>query len=124
MTRRDGRQRASSTTRMRAGWLRRQATGPEQRLWSALQGKQLAGLRFRCQHPIEPYIVDFYCPAARLAIELDGVSHDDRARYDRQRTRWLQQQGIHVLRFTNEDVLTNLDGVLECIARVVTSKTS
>jgi very-short-patch-repair endonuclease len=76
--RRDKRQRVTIVTRRRSQRLRENATFPEQLLWSKLRGKQLAGLRFRRQHPIEPYIVDFYCPTARLAIKLDGDSHDKR----------------------------------------------
>ena len=86
---------------------------------SALRGKQLGGVRFRRQHPIEPYIVDFYCSSARLAIELDGESHDGRETYDDQRTQDIENQRIRVLRVSNDDVLTNLEGVLELISRAV-----
>ena len=78
MARRDRRKRTTQTTRERSEQLRPNSTFPEQLLWSVLRGRQLRGLRFRRQHPIEPYVVDFYCAAARLAIELDGESHDGR----------------------------------------------
>ena len=115
--RRDNRKRVTELTRQRSQQLRTNPTFPEQLLWSVLRGKQLGGLRFRRQHPIEPYVVDFYCPSARLAIELDGESHDGQEQYDQQRTRCLEDQGIHVLRVSNDDVLGSLDGVLELIAR-------
>ena len=76
MTRRDKRKRVSQATRGRSQQLRTNSTFPEQLLWSVLRGRQLGGVRFRRQHPIEPYIVDFYCASARLAIELDGKTHD------------------------------------------------
>ena len=66
--------------------LRANPTEPERILWTILRGRNLAGLKFRRQHPIEPYIVDFYCAEASLVIELDGQSHDDRKAYDDQRT--------------------------------------
>jgi very-short-patch-repair endonuclease len=115
----DNRKRVTELTRQRSHQLRTNPTFPEQLLWSVLRGKQLGGLRFRRQHPIEPYVVDFYCASARLAIELDGESHGGREQYDQQRTRCLEDQGIRVLRFSNDDVLANLDGVLELIARAV-----
>ena len=95
------------------------STYPEQLLWSVLRGKQLGGLKFRKQHPMEPYIVDFYCASARLAIELDGKSHDGRERHDQRRTQYIEDQCVRVLRVSNDDVLTNLDGVLKLIARAV-----
>ena len=119
MARRDHRKRVTKVTRERSQQLRTNATYPEQLLWSVLGGKQLGGVRFRRQHPIEPYIVDFYCAAARLAIELDGESHDGRGKYDEQRTQYIENQRIRVLRVSNDDVLTNLDGVLLIIARAV-----
>jgi very-short-patch-repair endonuclease len=111
--------RVSQTTRDRAIDLRKQATHPEKLLWSILSGRQLAGLKFRRQHPIEPYIVDFYCAEANLVIELDGESHNGREGYDAERTTKLEYLGVQVLRVTNDEVLTNLDGVAEGILRVV-----
>jgi very-short-patch-repair endonuclease len=74
-------------------------------------------LKFRRQHPLENYIVDFYCHEHLLAIELDGNSHEGRAAQDTERTRQLNERGIRMLRISNDDVLRDLDGVLELILR-------
>lgn len=103
------------TDRMnRAEWLERrrelrQALTPaEAVLWRLLKGRQLEGLKFRRQHSVEPYILDFYCPALKLAIELDGASHACREEYDGQRTSYLSEKaGITVLRFENRVVFEN-----------------
>jgi very-short-patch-repair endonuclease len=87
----------------------------EQKLWFALRGAQL-GASFRRQHPVGPYVLDFYCSAVRLAVELDGDEHASREGRDAVRTRFLNGRGIHVIRFSNRDVWTNLDGVREAIA--------
>ena len=86
--------------------LRSSPTDAERRLWSRLRTKQLGGLRFRRQQPIGPYIVDFFCPAARLIVELDGDHHgtDKKAEQDANRTRWLEGRGYKVLRFPNGTV--------------------
>lgn len=122
MARRDRRQRATRVTHERSQLLRKNSTYPEQLLWSMLRGKQLSGLRFRRQHPIEPYIVDFYCASARLAIELDGKSHDEREKQDQQRSKEIEKQCILVMRVSNDDVLTNLEGVLKLISRSALSR--
>ncbi|MGV9007050.1 MAG: endonuclease domain-containing protein [Brevundimonas sp.] len=105
----------------RARVLRRQLSPPEARLWCCLRGGQLNGWKFRRQHPIGPYILDFYCPAARLAIEVDGQGHDhsEQMAHDRRRTVWLHGQGLRVIRLAAEDVRVNLDGVLAFIVRTV-----
>ncbi len=105
----------------RARVLRRQLSPPEARLWCCLRGGQLNGRKFRRQHPIGPYILDFYCPAARLAIEVDGQGHDhsEQMAHDRRRTVWLHGQGLRVVRLAAEDVRVNLDGVLAFIVRTV-----
>ena len=90
-------------------------TGVELILWSRLRRQQLEGHRFRRQAPIGPYIADFACFQARLLIEIDGPSHDDRVEYDRRRTAWLVRGGFRVLRFAADDVLSRLDDVLETI---------
>ena len=90
-------------------------TGVELLLWSRLRRRQLEGHRFRRQAPIGPYIADFACFQARLLIEIDGPSHDDRVEYDRRRTAWLVRGGFRVLRFAADDVLSRLDEVLEAI---------
>jgi len=90
--------------------LRNKATPAEVRLWSILQRSNLGGYKFRRQHSIGAYILDFYCPSERLAIELDGDSHftDEAMEYDRQRTAYLKALHIKVLRFLNTDVYENL----------------
>ncbi|WP_336966947.1 endonuclease domain-containing protein [Brevundimonas aurantiaca] len=108
---------APRKTQDRARDLRRSLTLPEVLLWQALRRRGLCGARFRRQHPIGPYILDFYCDAARLAVEIDGSSHDtpDQARHDARRTDWLNQRGVSVLCIPARDVLTDLAGVLEGI---------
>jgi very-short-patch-repair endonuclease len=114
------RHRIHPTIRQRARELRRKQTPAEQRLWQRLRASQLAGHKFRRQHPIGRFIVDFYCAAARLVVEVDGDIHarDDQAAYDAARTEWLEDAGCHVLRVTNHDVRHRLDAVLEQILRV------
>jgi very-short-patch-repair endonuclease len=87
----------------------------EQKLWHGLRGARL-GASFRRQHPVGPYVLDFFCAPVRLAIEIDGDEHGQRMTQDAARTRFLNDDGIHVMRFSNRDVWTNLDGVLEWIA--------
>src|SRR5947207_10375074 len=89
-----GRVRAPILTLKRARALRRKMTLPEVILWQELRGGKLKGLQFRRQHPIGPYILDFFCPAARLAIEIDGSSHENEQqfRHDERRDRWLATQ--------------------------------
>jgi very-short-patch-repair endonuclease len=99
----------------RARGQRRRASPIEQKLWHALRGAQL-GASFRRQHPIGPYVLDFYCASAGLAVELDGDEHASRLKYDARRTRFLKQRGIRVVRFCNRDVWNSLEGVKEVIA--------
>lgn len=110
--------RPEYTTRRQG--LRHNATQPEQKLWSVLRGKQL-GVKFRRQQGIGHYIVDFYCPERQLVIEIDGDSHftDDAQAYDQSRDAYLQSLGLQVLRFTNAQVLENLEGVYETIKQAV-----
>src|SRR2546422_47030 len=91
--------------------LRRDATWAERTLWKHLRNRGVGGARFRRQHGVGPYVLDFYCADALLAIELDGDVHGMPARQqrDEQRDRYLAELGIEVLRFWNEDVWTNLD---------------
>lgn len=110
--------RPSEQTRIRAKELRLNTSVPEKLLWSALRGKKAAGLKFRRQHPIEPYIADFYCPAARLVIEVDGESHDDTIEHDAIRTEYLSELNLDVIRVSNDDVLNNLEGVVDYIVKV------
>ncbi len=83
-------------------------------LWSKLKGKQLNGLKFRRQCGINNYVVDFYCPELKLAIEIDGDVHayNSRIIYDKQRQKEIEALGIKVLRYTNNDVIQNTEGVL------------
>ncbi len=103
----------------RARRLRRDATKAERKLWYVLQRAQMSGLSFRRQHPIGKYIVDFYCAPLRLAIEVDGGHHNapHHQNHDERRAQWLGAKGITVLRFWNNDVLKNIEGVWDEIAR-------
>jgi very-short-patch-repair endonuclease len=105
----------------RAREMRKELTPAELKLWAKLRGDQLLGLRFRRQHCVGSYIADFFCHPARLVVEVDGDSHDERREYDERRTYWMTQQGLRVVRFTNEDVLKNFDAVLEAIADLCSS---
>ncbi len=101
--------------------LRAQPTDAERKLWARLRSKQMSQLRIRRQQTIGPYVADFYCPAAKLIVELDGGQHaeDRNVSYDAARTLWLESKGLRVIRFTNEDVLKRIDIVLEGIWRAV-----
>ena len=101
-------------TRNRAKDLRRNLTEPERRLWYRLRANRL-GVKFQRQVVLAPYIADFVARAERLVIELDGDTHGDNEAYDAARTRALQARGYRVIRFTNADVMTNLDGALRAI---------
>ncbi|WP_414712277.1 endonuclease domain-containing protein [Sphingomonas sp.] len=94
-------------------------TSPEIGLWLALRGND-AGLRFRRQHAADGYVLDFYCAAARLAIEVDGEAHNrgNRPQRDAVRDEWLATQGTHVLRYSAGEVLTNLEGVVREIMTI------
>ena len=113
----DKRHRVHPSIRARARELRQPQTPAEQRLWSRLRNRQLGGIKFRRQHPIDRFIVDFYCAACRLVIEIDGDSHADQVEYDQARTEWLEARGYRVIRFTNRDVQARLDAVLEAILK-------
>jgi len=97
--------------------LRENMTDAEKRLWWKIKMKQVKGLIFYRQKPIGEYIVDFYCPKAKLAIEIDGSHHfvGETIEYDRIRDDYLSSLGLRVVRFTNTDVLKNIKGVLERI---------
>jgi very-short-patch-repair endonuclease len=98
--------------------LRRTPTSSEALLWSRLRQKQL-GARFRTQHALGRFILDFYCVEARLAIELDGGIHEAQQERDRERDAALRAAGLRVLRFSNEDVDQRLDAVVAEIARAL-----
>lgn len=105
--------------------LRSNLTDAERGLWSRLRGKQILGVQFYRQKPIGNYIVDFYAAAVRLVIEIDGSHHFDavQSRYDNQRSKFLEQQGLMVLRFDDRQVLTQMDSVIEEIFRIVSERT-
>ncbi|MEQ8382344.1 MAG: endonuclease domain-containing protein [Coleofasciculus sp. A1-SPW-01] len=98
--------------------LRQTQTPAEQKLWQALRGRKLNGLKFRRQHPIGHFIVDFYCPECKLIVEVDGKIHDSQQDYDTTRTKHLEAYGYRVIRCQNKDVMTNLEVVLEGIRQV------
>ncbi len=101
----------------RARSLRKNTTGAERILWGALKQKQVNGCRFRRQHPMGVYIVDFICLESRLIIELDGGQHGfpEQHAHDERRDVWLEAQGYHVARFWNDVIYTKLDGVMGAI---------
>ncbi|MFH1926216.1 MAG: endonuclease domain-containing protein, partial [Chloroflexota bacterium] len=97
--------------------LRENMTDAERRLWSKIRMKQLKGYQFYRQKPIGDYIVDFFCPMAKLVIEIDGSHHlvGETIEYDRIRDDYLSSLGLRVLRFTNTDVLTDIETVVDSI---------
>ena len=92
--------------------LRKAQTPAEQTLWYRLRGRQLNGRKWRRQQVIEPYIVDFFCAEVRLVVEVDGDVHAFQEERDIRRQAYLESQGLKVVRFTNNDVMKNLEGVL------------
>ncbi|MBI4090767.1 MAG: endonuclease domain-containing protein [Candidatus Komeilibacteria bacterium] len=110
----------SPLLKLRRRSLRRDQTEAERLLWSRLKRKQLGGLKFYRQFSVGHYILDFYCFNAKLAIELDGSQHLEPStkRYDDARTEYLESLGVTVLRFWNNEVMTNMNGVLETIQAV------
>jgi very-short-patch-repair endonuclease len=93
--------------------LRKRSTPAEEMLWQALRNRQLNGLRFRRQHPVGRFILDFYCPSTKLVIELDGAGHTEQQEYDTARTQELEPHGYRVIRFDNQRVMNDLDAVLD-----------
>jgi very-short-patch-repair endonuclease len=112
--------RAPTKTIGRAQQLRRKLSAPEVILWSRLCERAPGKPVFRRQHPIGPYVLDFYCAKARLAIELDGAGHDtgDRPQRDLRRTVWLEVRGITVMRIAANDLTRRLDEVADAIVRM------
>ena len=115
--------KVSPVQRGRAKQLRQTMTRAETLLWRYIKAHRIDGLGFRRQVPIGAYVADFACHAARLVIELDGESHDfvSRQRSDERRDAWFKSQGYRVLRFTNEDVQKNLEGVVQVIREAAAS---
>jgi very-short-patch-repair endonuclease len=112
---REPRWRTSQSIHQAAKTLRRPMTEAEEVLWSALRRNQVAGLHFRRQHPIGRFILDFYCPARKLCVELDGPVHDEQCERDQARTDALAHQQIRVIRFRNEEVMSDLPSVVRRI---------
>jgi adenine-specific DNA-methyltransferase len=101
----------------RARQLRREMTPAEIKLWQRLCGHQMQGAHFRKQHAVGNFIVDFFCARAKLVIEIDGDVHAQQQEYDAERTQWLNtQRRYRVMRFTNDDVLRNIESVLDAVA--------
>ena len=121
----DGRRRGASIATLSpalmsfARQLRRDQTDAERLLWRLLRNQRFCGLKFRRQHPIEPYVLDFYCHEERLGIELDGGQHaaPDTQRSDTARTAFLESKGITIVRFWNHEVLQDPEAVLERLYR-------
>ncbi len=110
-----------TVTLERARKLRRNMTDAERKLWERLRGGRLNGMKFRRQHPLPPYIADFYCETMRLVVELDGSQHNEDV--DQVRTRFLEQRELIVLRFWDNEVLQQIDAVLEVIMNVAQGRT-
>jgi len=106
---------ATSTAQAHARILRRRTTDAEQQLWQRLRSRQIAGAKFRRQHPIGAFVADFCCVEAHLVVEIDGGQHAERAREDEQRTTYMAAHGYRVIRFWNNEVLQSLDSVLRRI---------
>lgn len=104
------------STLLRAKRLRREMSLPEVLLWKALKQRP-AGLKFRKQHPIGRFVADFYCDAAKLVVEVDGISHDmgDQPAFDIKRDSWLRDQGVTILRISAREVLSDIDAALAAI---------
>jgi very-short-patch-repair endonuclease len=108
---------STSVRRAAAKRLRANTTPHERKLWRALKEIPVQGTHFRRQAPVGPYVVDFFCPAKRLVVEVDGGHHgdDDTARLDRERQLWLEKEGYRVVRFWNSDIAGDLTAVIERI---------
>ncbi len=102
--------------------LRRSSTDAENLVWRRLRGRQLAGLKFRRQHPAGPYVLDFFCSEKQLAVEIDGGQHYQDSHRDEVRDQWLAGQGILVLRFSAREAMVETDAVLERILLVASER--
>lgn len=114
--------KSNPTLKHRARYLRKTTTEAEKRLWYFLRDRRLSGHKFSRQYVIKPYIVDFVCREKQLILEIDGGQHANNFLYDEQRTLFLQAQGFQLLRFWNNEVLKNTDGVLESILKILTQE--
>ena len=102
--------------------LHRNMTPAEVKLWARLRAHRLEGIHFRNQHAIGNYVVDFCAPRRKLIIELDGSQHLEQEAYDNERTAYLQSKGYTVLRFWNNEVMNDIDGVILAIMQAIASK--
>ena len=107
-----------------ARMLRNNMTLSEILLWKKLKDKQIMGYDFHRQRPIDEYVVDCFCPRLLLVIEIDGVSHEGKLEKDSSRQREIEHYGVHFLRFADDEVKENLDGVLEAIRDWITTKSN
>jgi very-short-patch-repair endonuclease len=114
--------RNDPTLEQRRRELRRNQTEAEKTLWAHLRNKQFYGMKFFRQYSIGPYILDFYCPTMRLAVELDGGQHNlcESKEYEAVRSEYLKAQGVEVLRFWNHEVLLDMESVLSELALKIT----
>ncbi len=124
MKRQKKRIRALSLVQQRARELRQEMTPAEKTLWEQLRNRKLGGFKFRRQHPLDRFIVDFYCAACKLIVEVDGDIHDLQQERDAIRTEELERQGYRLIRFRNEQVLYDLENVLAAIQTACLSQTS
>ena len=115
--------RSNPKTRTHAIELRKELTPAERKLWSLIRNDQL-GVNFRRQHAIGKYITDFICIEKKLIIELDGSQHLEQEEYDEERTKYLNSLGYKVIRFWNNDVMNNIDGVILAILHVMEDEAS
>src|SRR5688572_12392792 len=115
--------RTSNKTTVKARELRRTMSLPENMLWQALH-KRPAGFKFRRQHPLGPFIVDFYCPVRHLAVEVDGEAHGlgDNPGRDKRRDEFLRLKGFRVIRFAARDVMRSMNGVMQMILAEVSDE--
>ena len=107
----------------RAREMRAHLTPEEDRLWQAIRGNQVDGLRFRAQHPVGRFILDFYCAALKLVIEIDGDSHNEQADRDSERSAILESYGYFVVRFGNAEVQSHLADVVDRIRIAASTRT-
>lgn len=111
-------------TRQKARELRNNPADAERFLWSHLRLRQLGGHKFRRQHPLGPYIVDFVCLEQRLIVEVDGGQHVEQIEYDSKRDSWLRAEGFTVLRFWDHDVLTEVENVKQVVWQALSAPSS
>jgi len=113
---------ATPSTFQKARQLRNKLTAEEDILWNRLKNKQICNVRFRRQHPINTFIVDFYCHTAKLVIELDGKIHLRTKEYDKERTHIINQFEIEVIRFSNDEINTNINKIIKQITEKIKSR--